>query len=350
MQRHLLRAMLLAFAALMLGAVTTTAQEPFDEDQGSVLVGVRNDVALAAGDQADAVIVIEGSALIEGATRGIVMIDADVTIQGAGASVDGIFAVGGTLTIGPGATVDQVGYVDTTIVGGERVTGEIRDIETDVTGAVFWIVAALAVFVFFIWIGGLIATLVAGLLMVAFGTWQARRAAWTIGSDPLKVLAAGLLAFILPWIVFALLLVTLVGIPLALGLMLMWLVVVFLGYLVVGLWIGERILSRSRNAARPYGAVFLGVLILLLLSWIPFVSAIAGWVGLGAVTLAGWRVLRGRGGGPPVPYGYGTPYPSYGQPAQVPPPWAPPPYAPPPPSSAPGQWPPQGGPPANWPG
>jgi hypothetical protein len=79
-------------------------------------------------------------------------------------------------------------------------------------------------------------------------------------------------------------------------------------------------------------------------SWIPFVGAVATWFGLGAVTLAGWRVLR-SGGTPPAPMGYGG---QWGMPYQVPPPpYAQPPYAPPPP---PGYWPPQqGGPPASWP-
>ena len=42
------------------------------------------------------------------------MIDADVTI-GSGGSVEDAFAVGGTLTIEAGATVDELAYFDTTI-------------------------------------------------------------------------------------------------------------------------------------------------------------------------------------------------------------------------------------------
>ena len=179
--------------------------------------------------------------------------------------------------------------------------------------------------------------LISALLLVAFGTSQARRAAANIGGDVLKTLVVGLLMLIVPWIVIGLLGITIVGIPLAIGLALMWGFVAFLGYLVVGLWIGERVLSRSRTAARPYGAAFLGVLILMLLSWIPFVSALAVWFGLGAVTLAGWRVLR-SGGTPPMMAGPGDPYaqaypvpPPYGQPVYGQVPYGQPPYAPPPP-------------------
>jgi hypothetical protein len=261
--------------------------------------------------------------------------------------VDSIFIVGGTLTIEAGASVNDVAFVDTTVTGAELVTGELRDAEVDVAGVVAAVAAVALVFLFFIFIGWLIAVLFSALLLVAFGTSQARRAAANIGGDVLKTLVVGLLMLIVPWIVIGLLAITIVGLPLAVGLAILWAFAAFLGYLVVGLWIGERILSRSRMSARPYGAIFLGVLILILLAWIPLVTAVATWFGLGAVTLAGWRVLR-RGGASAMPFGYGGPY---GQPRQVaPPPYAPPPYAPPPPPPPQGYWPPQqGGPPASWP-
>lgn len=348
MHNHAWRALLLAVTVLIFGALPALAQSAeeglLDREDGSVLVGVQNDVALPAGAEADAVIVVQGNALIEGVTGGLLAVDADVTVTGPGASVESIFSVGGTLTIANGASVADVGYIDTEVVGAELVSGDVRNVETDLAGVAAWLIAALAVIAFFVFIGWLLAVLISALLLVAFGTVQARRAAANIGGDVLKTLAAGLLMLIVPWIVIALLGVTIVGIPLAVGLGVLWAFVAFLGYLVVGLWIGERILSRSRTSARPYGAAVLGVLILMLLSWVPLVSPLAVWFGLGAVSLAGWRVLRG-GGVPPLPPGYGGPW---GQPRQMPPPpFAPPPYAPPPQQ---GYWPPQqGGPPASWP-
>jgi MFS family permease len=346
----------------MLGAVTVVAQAPDEGDllegaNGSVLVGIQKDVTLAAGEEADAVLVIDGNGLIEGTTGGLLMVDADVTIQGSGASVDGIFAVGGSLTIGPGATVTDLAYIDTALTVDPTATLENeRNIETDLTGAAGWIFGVIALIALAIWIGGVIATIVAGLFVVAFGTSQSRRAAQTIGQDVLKVIVAGLLMIVLPWIVFGLLFVTVIGIPLAIGLALLWGVLAFLGYLVVALWIGERVLRRARQASRPYGAMFLGIIILVILALVPGVNAIVGILtllfGMGAVTLAGWRVLR-SGGTPPyvAPPAWGTPYPQYpqyGQPPQGAPQWGPPPYTP--QGPPPGQWPPQGGPPSNWPG
>jgi hypothetical protein len=363
MSRSLVRALLLTFVVLLLGAVGAVAQpspEPSSPGSGStskplsvgadnsVLVGIQKDVSLPAGQETDAIIVVSATADVAGSAKGLVAIDADVTIA-SGAKVDSIFAIGGTLDVAEGATVKDIAYANTEPTINGTVTGKVSDMQADFADFAGFLVAALAVIAFFVFIGWLLAVLISALLLVAFGTSQARRAAANIGGDVLKTLVAGLLMLIIPWIVIGLLAVTIVGLPLAIGLGLMWGFVAFLGWLVVGLWIGERILSRSRTAARPYGAAVLGVLILMLVSWIPFVNVIAWWFGLGAVTLAGWRVLR-SGGEPPVAAGgWGQPYamPPYGQ-VYGQPPYGQPPYAPPPPP--PGYWPPQqGGPPPAWP-
>lgn len=353
MQRNLWRALLLAITILLLGGVSATAQTEDDgvslqNESGSLLVGLQNDVTVDADQTADGILIVDGTARIEGSVDGVVAFDADIIVTGPAASVETIFAAGGSLTVENGATVVDVAYTDTDVTGVTpgSVIGEQRDVQADLAGGLAWLAAALVIVLLFIWIGAGLALLFSALLVVAFGTSQVRRAAFNIGNDVLKTLVAGLLMFIVPWIVIALLAITIVGFPLAVGLAVLWFFAAFLGYITVGLWIGERVLSRARLSPRPYGAAFLGVLILMLLSWVPLVTGVALWFGLGAVSLAGWRVLRG-GGVPPVPPGYGQPW---GRHMQVPPPaYAPPPYAPPPPPPPPGQWPPQGGPPASWP-
>jgi hypothetical protein len=390
MQRNLLRALLLAMAILLVGALPAMAQTDdglsladdglsLTNDDGSVLIGLSNDVTLPAGAEADAIFVVNANALVEGTTKGLIAIDSDVTITGGDANVENVFAIGGSVSVENGATVDDITHIDSEVgVASTAVlTGEIIDAEVELVDALAAVAVALLVIGFFIMIGAGLATLMAALLVVAWGTSQVRRAAFNIGNDVLKTIVVGLLMMILPWLVIGLLAITIVGIPLAIGLAALWGIVAFLGYITVGLWIGERILRRSRTASRPYGAAFLGVLILMLLSWVPLVSALAVLFGTGAVTLAGWRVLRG-GGAAPVPPGYGGPWdqsqqyappPQYAPPGYAPPPqYAPPPYAPPPPEPQPGgyppqpgqyppqgdppqpgQYPPQGDPPASWP-
>ncbi len=352
MQRNLWRALLLAMTVLLVGAVPAMAQSDDDglslqTESGSVLVGLSEDVSVPAGQSADAVFVVNGTAQIDGSVASLVALNSDVVVTGTGASIDDVFTAGGSLTLESGATIGNLTYADTDISGADEASiSETRNVQTDLARAAGGVLAALFIVLLFIWIGIGLALLFSSLLVVAFGTVQVRRAAFNIGNDVLKTLVVGLIMLFIPWIVIALLAVTIVGLPLAIGLAILWLFAAFLGYVTVGLWIGERILSRARTASRPYGATFLGVLILMLLSWVPLVTTVALWFGLGAVSLAGWRVLRG-GGIPPVPPGYGQ---TWGQPMQVPPPaYAPPPYAPPPPPPPPGQWPPQGGPPASWP-
>ena len=60
MQQNLWRAVLLAVTILMLGAMPVIAQTSNERtllpnDDGSVLIGIQNDVTLAAGDEANAI-------------------------------------------------------------------------------------------------------------------------------------------------------------------------------------------------------------------------------------------------------------------------------------------------------
>ncbi|MFO7533436.1 MAG: hypothetical protein R6W93_13325 [Candidatus Limnocylindrales bacterium] len=360
MQRNVWRAFLLAMTMMIVGALPAMAQSQdgwlLAAEDDSVLIGIQRDLTVAPTETTDGVVIVDGNALILGAVERLFAVDANVTLSGAAASVQDIFTIGGSLVVETGATVGN-GYqtgTEVTVSPTAIVEGEIVDAQDELVGALAAIVALLVVGLIFIIIGGVIAWLAVTLLVIAFGTQQVRRAAATISHDVLKTIVVGLLMLILPSIVFGLLFVTIVGIPLAIGLMLLWGLVVGLGQIVVAVWIGERILPRARSANRPYGAAFLGMLILLLLSWTGVVPLLAGIFGTGAATLTGWRVLR-SGGVPPVPPGYIDPYGGYyGQPMPVPPipyapPYAPPPtYAPPPPP--PGQWPPQGGqPPGAWP-
>ena len=191
------RALLLAVTILFIGVLPTMAQSDvdlLDGDEGSVLVGVRNDVTLAAGESADGVFVVQGAALIEGSVKAVVAVDADVTVSGPDASVEDIFTIGGSLTIENGATVADGAYVDTVVTGAEP--GTLRDAKTDFADVAGWLAAVLLVILFFVFIGWLIAVLASALLLVAFGTSQARRAAANIGGDTLKSLIVGLLMLV----------------------------------------------------------------------------------------------------------------------------------------------------------
>ena len=101
--------------------------------------------------------------------------------------------------------------------------------------------------------------------------------------------------------VAGLLMVSIVGAPLGLGILFgAWPLVAYLGYLVAGTWLGDRVLARvdpAKVRERPYLASAVGLVLLQLVGLVPIiglVSAVASLLGFGAVLLAGWRTLRGR--------------------------------------------------------
>jgi hypothetical protein len=94
---------------------------------------------------------------------------------------------------------------------------------------------------------------------------------------------------------------TIVTIPTGLGLFLFVLPVLgFLGYIVVGIRIGDAIVGATRKSVEtghPYLAAAVGITVLVLISMIPvlggLVALISGFLGAGAILVASWRTARG---------------------------------------------------------
>jgi hypothetical protein len=80
-----------------------------------------------------------------------------------------------------------------------------------------------------------------------------------------------------------------------------WPILAFVGYVVGALWIGLWLQGRrgptNDPAARPYGAMLLGLLITFVLGFVPLFTFVVSLFGMGAVLLATWRTLRA----PPSP-------------------------------------------------
>ena len=95
---------------------------------------------------------------------------------------------------------------------------------------------------------------------------------------------------------------TIVGAPLGLGVLLGFLpLLAFVGFLVAGIFIGEEILGTRKEpeAQHPYRAALLGIVLLQIVGLVPVVgglaTAVASLLGLGAIVLIGWRIVRGTG-------------------------------------------------------
>jgi hypothetical protein len=290
----ILAAALLAFAPVALAADPATSE-------GRVLVSVRGDVTLPAGETADTVVVVDGAATIAGDVKTLVVVEGSATLDGA--QVGTIWAARSDVELGPGTVVSgEVVTLDSPVhqVGNATVQGGV----TDMAGRLFALGAFLAPAILLFWLGAGLATLVAGLLLAGLASRQVRSAELEITREPVAAFLVGLFGLIVFPIAAVLLMVTIVGAPLGLGVMfLLWPLLAYVGYLVAGIFVGEWLLDRSPGAPareRPYLAAVVGLVVLQLIGIVPvvgIVSAIASVFGFGAVLVLGWRTLTsGRAG------------------------------------------------------
>jgi hypothetical protein len=285
--------------AVILFVPAALAANPLPQT-GRVLVSTSVDITVPAGEHADLVVVVDGTATIQGEVNTIVAIDAAANVIGARAET--IIAVRSPIELGPGTVVQgDVMTLDSVVrqTGDAEVQGKVSDLATVLIG----IGAVLAPALLLVWIGFGLATIVAGLLLAGLASRQVREAEALISQEPALTMVAGILGvFVLPIVAF-LLVATLIGAPLGVGILIEVLpLVAFVGYLVAGIRVGEWILERTspdRVRERPYLAAVVGVLILQVLALVPILSVlamIASLFGFGAVIRLSLRKL----GSPPV--------------------------------------------------
>lgn len=285
-------AVLVAFVLL---APAVLAADPL-QHTGRVLVSTEGDFTLPAGEQADVVVVVRGTATIEGEANTVVVVDGAVNLQGA--TTETVFAIRSPVEIGPDSVVlGDVMKLDSQVhqTGNAEVLGEVTDLSTALIG----IGVVLAPALLLLWVGFGLATIVAGLLLAGLAARQVREAEAAISHEPVLTLATGIVGLFAFPLLAVLLIVTLVGAPLGIGILLgAWPLVAFTGYLVAGIWIGDwalRRLAPERVQERPYLAAVAGLLILEAISIVPvlaIISAIASLFGFGAVILLAVRTLR----------------------------------------------------------
>jgi hypothetical protein len=286
---------LILVLALALPALAAAPGEGVRET-GRVLVAIGGDLTLPAGEQADVVIVLGGTARVEGSANVVLVADGAAILRGA--RVETLVIAGGTATLGAGTEIlGDVRTLEATVdrQAGATVAGAVRGLETDFLG--IGMVLGPALFLVFVGFG--LATIVAALAVAALAGRQLWAAQTLIRERPLATLFTGLGGVVLTPIVAFIAIVTIVGLPLGVSLLLVvWPAVAFIGYLVAATWIGTVVLERTRgtyDAERPYAAALVGVVVLWILSFIPPVTAIISLIGFGAVLLLAWEVLRGGG-------------------------------------------------------
>ena len=294
--------LILTTVALVMGlaAPAVLAAEPSASHRGQVLIAFNGNVTVQSGDQADAVLVTGGTATILGHVDSLVVLNGSAVLQGA--TVRDVFVTGGTVTLGAGTTVTgDVRTINATVTQDPSavVGGSVRAADADVVGFAWAIVPAIILLM----LGFALVTIVAGLALAGLASRQVRSAEALIRTEPVETILVGLGGLVLIPLVAILSMVTIIGAPLGLVILLMvWPAAAYAGYLIAGIWIGEWLLYRNSATRpdRPYLAATIGLVVLQIAGIIPFVVPIASLLGFGAVLLFAWRTLR-QPGPRPIP-------------------------------------------------
>jgi len=145
-----------------------------------------------------------------------------------------------------------------------------------------------------------------GALFVVLFPGVSSRAVDTVGREPLMSTGLGLAILVCVPIVIVMLCITVIGIPLAMLLGTGYLLAVFLGWIVIALFVGERGLSLVRGSQPVTTGLRLLALLLALvgLSYvrhIPYLGGLAVFLaliaGIGALVWQGWTRRPGAGSG-----------------------------------------------------
>jgi hypothetical protein len=268
LRRLSLAAALLSLTALATPAVASAASTSAEADDAIVVIS--GDVTVARGETVDGVYIASGDATIAGEVDGnVVVLSGDVLLSG---RVDGdLFTAGGTARLLPSAEVTgDVGYGDEhpQVALDARVHGDVAKQDWPDLGGVFVGLSA-----FLIWLAVTISMLVLGALLLlvaprAADALEARsreRLGPTIAIGIAVLIALPVLAFIAA--------ITLVGLPLAVGLGLALLPLGAVAYVVSAYALGRRMVEPPRHRMLAFLA---GLGALRVAAYVPVLGTIVG--------------------------------------------------------------------------
>jgi len=269
---------------VLLGLATPAWAQDGQADEAFVVLSGRADVP--EGEEVGDLVVFHGSSAVDGTVSGsLVAFDAPVTISG---EVDGdVVVFNGRVELRDGANVtgDVVSRSDPVVDSGATIGGETQRIQTNVDWDGFGWVGRLAW-----WLAVSVSTLVVGLVLL----WLVGRGAGGIvdagrtGIGP--SIGWGLLAFFGLPILGIIALVTIVGIPLGLGVLAALGLIYAIGYSATAWIVGRRLL---REPTAWILAFLAGWGILRVLALVPILGGLVGFAavvfGLGALAVVIWR-------------------------------------------------------------
>ena len=280
------RVLLIAGAAVLLSCLAASpafaqAKDAADENADQIVMTGR--LVVSADETVDTAVIFNGPALVEGTVReSLVVLNGDAEVTGT--VQEDVIVLNGDLVIRSGAEVggDLVTKSTPQVEDGATVRGERKSVATEFKidevgfgGRVVW------------WVAYSVSVLILGLLLLVFAPqlFPSVRETARTRLGPSIGWGAGLF-FLLP-IGSVLLLITVVGLPLGIFLLLALAFIYTLGYVVATLAVGNMIMRSSSNR---FVVFLVGWVVLRLVALIPFLG---GWLwllgciwGLGLLALA----------------------------------------------------------------
>jgi hypothetical protein len=286
---------LIAFVLALMPVMATAAETT---DEGDLLFRVGGTTTVASGETFDAIVIIDGDAVIDGVVNDtVVLIDGTATIAG---TVKGdVNVISGTLNLRQGSSVEDVTLVrsDLNRDQGATVSGSLHERSDFSFG---W---GEALFSLIFWLGATLLVLAVAFVYAAIGGRHLSAAGSLLTGRPIESFVSALVTWIgLPILAVAAMF-TLVGIPIGVTILFVILPVLgLLGYVVTGTRLGAellKLLGRQDTPARPFLAAGIGLVVFQLFGLIPWIGGLAivlaGFIGAGALV---YNAVRGRPGSP----------------------------------------------------
>jgi uncharacterized RDD family membrane protein YckC len=309
----------MGLVALLLVLAAGLPARAVAQDGNPIRIG--QDYILAAGESTHDVVVIFGNADISGHATGDVLVILGAARLSSTASIDGNFvAIGGPAIAASGATVggdvvaigsgleapaDFKPRGESVVLGSSWLTGRLNAFLPWIMRGLLWgrpIVPGLG------WVWALV-----GIFFLVYLTLNlvferpVRACADTLAAKPLTAFAVGLLVLLLSGPVFALLMVSLIGIVVVPFVICALVVAGMVGKVGTARWIGMGIVRREQGTEetrqQPLIAFVIGFAIITAAYMVPVLGFVAwallGVFGLGAATLAFLTAYRRENPAPP---------------------------------------------------
>jgi hypothetical protein len=277
-------AIALLFALLLLlplSGVANAAQVDADQQDQVVLSG---QVMVDAGETVDDVVILHGAATIDGVVRGsLVVLDGPVTVAG---EVSGdVVALNGNVTVAQGARIggDLVSPRAPQIAEGATIAGDVQRVTVNwrfsdvMTRLMSWLAVSVS-------------TLALGVLLVIFAPRAADAAMRTARARPGVTLAWGAAIAIGMPVVAVIAILTVVGIPFGVGLLLAFALLYSIGY-VTAAWLAGRLIRPRLDS--QIAAFLIGWVLFRVVALVPFLDGLLWFpgaaLGLGALCAAAWQ-------------------------------------------------------------